>query len=61
MQVIVYNNEMETALKILKKKLRQEGFFSEMKERRFYDKPSVAKKKKRAKAQKRRRKEMKKF
>jgi len=61
MQVIVYNNDMEKALKILKKKLRQEGFFSEMKERRFYDKPSVAKKKKRAKAQKRRRKEMKKF
>lgn len=61
MQVIVYNNDLEKALKILKKKLRQEGFFSEMKERRFYDKPSVAKKKKRAKAQKRRRKEMKKF
>jgi small subunit ribosomal protein S21 len=41
--------------------LTKEGFFSEIKDRRFYDKPSVAKKKKMAKAAKRRRKRMKKF
>ena len=45
----------------LKKKLTKEGFFSEIKERRFYDKPSVQKKKKQAKAAKRRRKRMRKF
>ena len=56
MEVIVQNNNIEGAVKTLKRKLSQEGFFAEMKERRFYDKPSVQKKKKRAKAAKRRRK-----
>jgi small subunit ribosomal protein S21 len=56
MQVIVHNNNIDGAIKVLKKKLDQDGFFAEMKERRFYEKPSVAKKKKRAKAEKRRRK-----
>jgi small subunit ribosomal protein S21 len=41
--------------------LTEEGFFAEIKDRRFYDKPSVKRKKKRAKAQKRRRKAMKGF
>ena len=41
--------------------LEKEGFFSEIKERRFYDKPSVQKKKKQAKAAKRRRKRMRRF
>ncbi len=61
MKVVVQNNQMEKAIKDLKKKLTKEGFFSEIKDRRFYDKPSVAKKKKQAKAAKRRRKRMKKF
>ena len=61
MEVIVHDNQIEKAIRDLKKKLSQEGFFSEMKERRFYDKPSVQRKKKRAKAEKRRRKTMKKF
>ena len=58
MQVIVQNNQIERAIRDLKKKLLIDGFFSEVKERRFYDKPSVAKKKKQAKAAKRRRKSM---
>ena len=61
MKVIVHNNQIEKAIKDLKRKLTQEGFFSEIKERRFYDKPSVPRKKKQAKAQKRRHKTMKKF
>jgi small subunit ribosomal protein S21 len=56
MQVTVQNNNIEGAITTLKRKLAREGFFSEMKERRFYDKPSVQRKKKRAKAEKRRRK-----
>ena len=60
MKVIVQNNQIERAIRDLKKKLTKEGFFSEIKERRFYDKPSIAKKKKRAKAAKRRRKSMRK-
>ena len=61
MQVIVHNNQLEKAIKDLKRKLNQEGLFAEVKERRFYDKPSVQRKKKRAKAAKRRRKTMNKF
>jgi small subunit ribosomal protein S21 len=61
MKVTVHDNQIEKALRDLKKKLTKEGFFSEIKERRFYDKPSVQKKKKRAKAAKRRRKRMKRF
>ena len=61
MQVIVQNNQIEKAIKDLKRKLTQEGFFADIKERRFYDKPSIRRKKKQAKAEKRRRKGMKKF
>jgi small subunit ribosomal protein S21 len=61
MKVIVQDNQIEKAIRDLKKKLTKEGFFSEIKERRFYDKPSVQKKKKQAKAAKRRRKRMRKF
>ncbi len=61
MKVIVRDNQIEKAIKILKRKLIQEGFFAEIKDRQFYDKPSVKRKKKRAKAQKRRHKAMKEF
>ena len=61
MKVIVRDNQIEKAIKVLKRKLTQEGFFAEIQDRRFYDKPSVKRKKKRAKAQKRRRKAMKGF
>jgi len=47
MRVIVYNNQIEKAIRDLKRKLSKEGFYSEIKERRFYDKPSVQKKKNR--------------
>jgi len=61
MKVIVYDNQIEKAIRDLKRKLSKEGFFSEIKERRFYDKPSVQKKKKQAKAAKRLRKKMRRF
>ena len=61
MKVIVQNNQIEKAIKDLKRKLTKEGFFSEIKERRFYDKPSVQRKKKQAKAAKRRRKRLRRF
>ena len=61
MKVIVQNNQIEKAIKDLKKKLTKEGVFSEIKERRFFDKPSIKRKKKQAKAAKRRRKSMRSF
>ena len=61
MKVIVRDNQIERAIRELKRKLNKEGFFSELRERRFFDKPSVQKKKKQAKAARRRRKQLKKF
>jgi len=46
LKVKVFNNNIEKAIKDLKKKLSKEGFYAELKERRFYDKPSVKRKKK---------------
>ena len=40
MQVLVRDNNVEQALKVLKKKLQREGVFREMKRRRHYEKPS---------------------
>ncbi len=54
--VIVEDNNLEKALKILKRKLQREGVFRELKKRRFYEKPSVKKKHKQQEAERRRRK-----
>ena len=40
MQVLVRDNNIDQALRALKKKLQREGLFREMKRRRFYEKPS---------------------
>ena len=40
MQVFVRDNNVDQALKVLKKKMQREGVFREMKRRRFYEKPS---------------------
>ena len=40
MQVIVRDNNVDQALKALKKKMQREGIFREMKLRAHYEKPS---------------------
>jgi small subunit ribosomal protein S21 len=40
MQIFVRDNNVEQALRALKKKMQREGVFREMKRRRFYEKPS---------------------
>lgn len=40
MQVFVRDNNVEQALRVLKKKMQREGMFRELKRRRFYEKPS---------------------
>ena len=40
MQVLVRDNNVDQALKVLKKKMQREGIFREMKVRRHYEKPS---------------------
>ena len=44
MQVTVYQNQVEKALKLLKRRLSNEGVFKELKRKRFYIKPSLRKK-----------------
>ena len=40
MHVLVRDNNIEQAMRVLKKKMQREGVFREMKRRRFYEKPS---------------------
>ena len=59
MQVSVSNNQVEKAIRELKRKLIREGLFKEVSRRRFYLKPSVKLKSKREEAEKRRNKDRK--
>ena len=43
MQVVVRDNNVDQALRALKKKLQREGVFREMKLRNYYEKPSEKK------------------
>jgi small subunit ribosomal protein S21 len=40
MRILVRDNSVEQALRVLKKKLQREGVFREMKRAAFYEKPS---------------------
>lgn len=55
-QVSVHTNNMEQALRALKKKMQREGIFREMKLRRHFEKESEKKKRRSAEADRRRRK-----
>ncbi|MDF3075232.1 MAG: 30S ribosomal protein S21 [Reyranellaceae bacterium] len=56
MQVLVRDNNIDQALRVLKKKMQREGIFREMKLRRNYEKPSERKARERAEAIRRARK-----
>lgn len=56
MRIEVVDNQIEPALKALKRELLKGGVFKEMKRRAFYEKPSVKRKRKQAEARKKRRK-----
>ena len=56
-EIIVGQNNLEKAMRVLKRKLIREGVFKELKSRRFYEKPSEKNKRKRKEAHKKRRKE----
>lgn len=40
-EVRVFNNNVEKAIRVLKKKMLKEGIIKELKERRYYEKPSL--------------------
>jgi small subunit ribosomal protein S21 len=56
MQIIVRDNNVDQALRALKKKLQREGVYREMKLRRHYEKPSEKRARERAAAIRRARK-----
>jgi len=56
LQVVVRDNNVEQALKVLKKKLQREGVFREMKLKDAYEKPSVKRVREQAEAVRRARK-----
>jgi len=60
MQVFVRDNDVNAALRVLKKKLQREGTFREMKLRRTYEKPSERRARQKAEAIRRYRKAMRK-
>ena len=56
MQIIVRDNNVDQALKALKKKMQREGLFREMKLRNHYEKPSEKRAREKAEAIRRARK-----
>jgi small subunit ribosomal protein S21 len=56
LQVLVRDNNVDQALRVLKKKMQREGVFREMKQRRSYEKPSEKKTREKAEAIRRARK-----
>jgi small subunit ribosomal protein S21 len=59
-QVLVRDNNVDQALRVLKKKMQREGVFREMKLRRNYEKPSERRAREKAEAVRRHRKLMRK-
>lgn len=56
MEIYVQDNDVDKALRVLKKRMQREGIFREMKLRRFYEKPSERRARERAEAVRRSRK-----
>jgi small subunit ribosomal protein S21 len=56
LQVFVRENNVDQALRVLKKKMQREGVFREMKRRKAYEKPSERKTREKAEAIRRARK-----
>ena len=56
MQVVVRDNNVDQALRVLKKKMQREGVFREMRARKAYEKPSEKRTREKAEAVRRARK-----
>ena len=59
-EVFVRDNDVNGALRVLKKKMQREGIFREMKRRRSYEKPSERRVREKAEAIRRHRKTLRK-
>jgi len=60
-EIKVIGSNLDKAMKQLKRKLQQDGLFREMRSRKFYEKPSVRRRRKSKEAQRRLRKRLKKL
>lgn len=54
LDIKVYGNDVEKALKSLKRQLQKDGLFKEIKQRSFFEKPSEKEKRKKREARKKR-------
>ena len=54
MEIKVHGNDIERALKVLKRELQKEGLFREIKKRGSYEKPSEKERRKQREARKKR-------
>jgi small subunit ribosomal protein S21 len=59
-EVYVRDNDVNAAIRVLKKKMQREGTFREMRLRRFYEKPSERRARQKAQSVRRYRKAMRK-
>ena len=56
MRILVRDNNVDQALRVLKKRMQREGIFREMKQRRSYEKPSERRNREKSEAIRRARK-----
>ncbi len=61
MEIRVFDGDINKAVKVLKRKLQQDGLFREIRNRKFYEKPSIKRRRKAKESQRRLRKKMKKL
>jgi small subunit ribosomal protein S21 len=55
LEVTVFHNDVEQAMRVLKKKLQNDGLFRRLKVKRSYEKPSECRRRKRRESERRRR------
>jgi len=55
LEVTVFHNDVEQAMRVLKKKLQNDGLFRQLKAKRSYEKPSECRRRKRRESERRRR------
>jgi small subunit ribosomal protein S21 len=57
LQILVRDNNVDQAMRVLKKKLQREGFYRELRRKKFYEKPSERKAREKGEAIRRMRKQ----
>jgi len=58
-EVKVFGDDLNKAVKVLKRKLQQDGLYRELRNRRFHEKPGIRRRRKAKEAQRRLRKKQK--